>query len=60
MKRPLFIFVAMVLALTLCGTAFAQQASAPLTSFDFNIVGVGLGVSPDYQAVPKGINSGGI
>ncbi|MFA7402346.1 MAG: Ig-like domain-containing protein, partial [Pelobacteraceae bacterium] len=28
-----------------------------LTSFDFNIVGVGLKASPEYQAVPKGIAS---
>ena len=26
-----------------------------LTSLDFNIVGVGLKASPEYQAVPKGI-----
>lgn len=33
----------------------AATAANVLTSFDFNIVGVGLKASPDYQAVPKGI-----
>lgn len=37
--------------------AWGQQSSAPLTNLDFTIVGVGIGVSPDYQAVPKGISS---
>jgi hypothetical protein len=38
-------------------TLSAQQADAPLTTTDFSIVGVGLNPSPEYQAVPKGINS---
>ena len=37
--------------------SFAQETHAPLTTLNFDIVGVGIGVSPDYQAVPKGINS---
>jgi len=37
--------------------ALGQQASTPLTTLDFTIVGVGIGASPDYQAVPKGITS---
>ncbi len=57
MKKKIQIFVALILALGLCGTSFAQQASVPLTNLDFTIVGVGVGASPDYQAVPKGINS---
>lgn len=38
----------------LAGTGSAQTV---LTSFDFDIVGVSLNASPDYQAVPKGIAS---
>lgn len=41
-----------VLALGLCGSAaIAQQAPSVLTNFDFTIVGVGIGVSPDYQHI---------
>lgn len=55
-KRILNILL-LISALLGTGTiAFGQQAS-PLTNLDFTIVGVGIGVSPDYQAVPKGINS---
>ena len=57
MKRLLRIVSVVLLSLSLVGTSYAQQTSAPLTNLDFTIVGVGIGVSPDYQAVPKGINS---
>ena len=52
-----FFIILSLLALGLCGAASAQQAQPVLTSFDFTIVGVGIGVSPEYQAVPKGIAS---
>ncbi|HEY6871279.1 MAG TPA: carboxypeptidase regulatory-like domain-containing protein, partial [Geobacteraceae bacterium] len=59
MKR---LIIAAVAWLTLSTAAFSYaDTSTPaanvLTSFDFNIVGVGLKASPDYQAVPKGIAS---
>lgn len=57
MKRLFYIGVVLSLALGLCGVASAQQTQPVLTNFDFTIVGVGIGVSPDYQAVPKGIAS---
>lgn len=57
MKRFLHILAVLFAVIGLCGVSSAQQASVPLTTFDFSIVGVGLGVSPDYQAVPKGISS---
>lgn len=43
--------VAMLLGLTL--SAAAQ--TTPLTTLNFDIVGIGLNAGPDYQAVPKGI-----
>jgi len=39
------------------GAPNGALAATPLTNLDFTIVGVGIGVSPDYQAVPKGIAS---
>lgn len=42
---------------TICSFAGTGVESPPLASFDFNIVGVGLKASPEYQAVPKGIAS---
>ncbi len=57
MKKLIHIFAAALLALGLCGSAAsAQQAPPVLTSFDFTIVGVGLGVSPACQAVPRDAN----
>ncbi len=56
MRRFIYIFAALILALSLCGASSAQQ-SGPLTSMDFTIMGVGLNASPEYQAVPKGIAS---
>ena len=57
MKKFIYIFASALLAFSLCGISSAQQASTPLTTLDFTIVGVGIGASPDYQAVPKGITS---
>lgn len=56
------IFRAVIAAVFFLTTAiFSSADSGPaqtvLTSFDFNIVGVGLKASPEYQAVPKGIAS---
>jgi len=44
-------------AIALCGHPASAQQTPPLTNLDMTIVGVGIGASPDYQAVPKGINS---
>jgi hypothetical protein len=57
MKKPISISAVLLLIFSLCGVSSAQQAAAPLATMDFTIVGVGLGVSPAYQAVPKGIAS---
>ena len=59
MKRLIGLVAA---GITLLTAAFshaeiATPSPSVLTSFDFNIVGVGLKASPDYQAVPKGIAS---
>jgi hypothetical protein len=47
----------LLLVAALCGFggAFAWGETTPLTTLDFNIVGIGLNAGPDYQAVPKGI-----
>ncbi len=53
--RALIISAFILIAPVFC---LAGAGSQPvLTSFDFNIVGVGLKASPEYQAVPKGIAS---
>jgi hypothetical protein len=57
MRKIIHLFASLFLILLITNTAASQQSSAPLTSFDFTIVGIGLNASPDYQAVPKGINS---
>ena len=60
MKRLFGTLTAAILSLGVCGTAKADiGTSLPnvLTSFDFNIVGLGLKADPPYQAVPKGIAS---
>ena len=60
MKQFKDIALLLVIAVALfTGTGASNDAlaSAPLTTLDFTIVGVGIGVSPDYQAVPKGIAS---
>jgi len=50
------LLVAVVISTAVCAGAETGNTTQPiLTSFDFNIVGVGLKASPDYQAVPKGI-----
>ena len=54
-KRLLDGVAAIGLVLSLVGGAGAATFSAPLTSFDFNIVGLTLKADPAYQAVPKGI-----
>lgn len=46
-----------ILAAAIFSSADTGTAQTVLTSFDFDIVGVGLKVSPEYQAVPKGIAS---
>jgi hypothetical protein len=56
------IFRAVIAAVILLATAVFSSAGtgsvqAVLTSFDFDVVGVGLKASPEYQAVPKGIAS---
>ena len=56
MRKFTSISVAVLLALGLCGVSSAQQANV-LTTLNFDIVGVGVEASPDYQAVPKGIAS---
>ncbi len=57
MKKIYCILAVLLLAIGLAGTSSAQQTPSVLTNFDFTLVGVGIGVSPEYQAVPKGINS---
>ena len=47
----------LVAALLGLDCTLAQAETPPLTTLDFNIVGIGLGATPDYQAVPKGIAS---
>ncbi len=53
MKR--FFGIWLALALFGLGSTSALGATTPLASLDFNIVGIGLNATPDYQAVPKGI-----
>jgi hypothetical protein len=55
MKKTVF-GILLVLAV-LCGLGSSQvlAQSAPLASFDLNIVGLTLKAEPEYQAVPKGI-----
>ncbi|ABQ27183.1 Ig-like domain-containing protein [Geotalea uraniireducens] len=60
MKRLIGIVWAVLITLGMGGVATAQVADPlanVLSSFDFNIVGVGLKADPEYQAVPKGIAS---
>jgi len=57
MRKIVNILASLFLILLISGTASAQQAPAPLTSFNFTIVGVQMNVGPEYQAVPKGIAS---
>ena len=54
MKR-IFGTMWLVAALLGLGCTLAQAETPPLTTLDFNIVGIGLNAAPDYQAVPKGI-----
>jgi len=59
MKRLIGLLAAGI-ALFTAAFSYAESATPlanVLTSFDFNIVGVGLKASPNYQAVPKGIAS---
>ncbi len=37
------------------GMTVARAEAPPLTTLGFDLVGIGLNASPDYQAVPKGI-----
>ncbi len=53
MKR--FFGILLVAALFGLGSTSALGETTPLTSLDFNIVGIGVGAAPDYQAVPRGI-----
>jgi hypothetical protein len=41
----------------LLGTVLPAAAQEPLTSMDLNIVGLNLTAGPEYQAVPKGVNT---
>lgn len=54
-----FIFGMLLTLAVLCGFASSQvlAQSTPLTTLDFNIVGIGLNAGPEYQAVPKGIGT---
>ena len=56
-KRAVIILLIISVLLGIGAPASAQQAQPVLTTFDFTIVGVGIGVSPAYQAVPNGISS---
>jgi len=53
MKR--FFGILLVTALLWFGPTTVRGETTPLTTLDFNIVGIGLNAGPDYQAVPKGI-----
>ena len=59
MKSIFRALIAAVCFLTTTTFCFADSDTPQtvLTSFDFNIVGVGLKAAPEYQAVPKGIAS---
>ena len=58
MKKLVSILSVTLLALGFCGSAaIAQQAPEVLTNLNFDVVGVGVNAGPDYQAVPKGVNS---
>lgn len=57
LKRIIHILLFIGALTGLATPAISQQSQPVLTSFDFTIVGVGIGVSPEYQAVPKGIAS---
>lgn len=56
-RGKIFLLLCLILGVTV--SANSQQASFPslssLLSLYFNVVGVKLKVSPEYQAVPKGI-----
>ncbi|ALC16102.1 hypothetical protein DSOUD_1321 [Desulfuromonas soudanensis] len=54
MSKRSFGLAAVGVVLALCFFS-VTAVGAPLTSFDFNIVGLGLKADPAYQAVPKGI-----
>lgn len=55
--RALIISAFILIAPVFCLAGTGAGSQPVLTSFDFNIVGVGLKASPEYQAVPKGIAS---
>jgi hypothetical protein len=59
MKSIVLTLIAAAFLLTtgIFSSADTSTAQTVLTSFDFDIVGVGLKASPEYQAVPKGIAS---
>jgi hypothetical protein len=54
MSKRSFGLAAVGVVLALCFFSVAAFGG-PLTSFDFNIVGLGLKADPAYQAVPKGV-----
>jgi len=56
MKRLIGILASLII-LTNGITAFAAESDEPLATLDFNIVGIGLEAGPEYQAVPKGIQT---
>ena len=61
MKRLISLIVAGVtlLAATLSFAETSQPLSKILTSFDFNVVGLGLNASPDYQGAGGHVESAG-
>ena len=59
MKTIVHALIAVALFLTTATSSAGDTGLVQpvLTSFDFNIVGVGLRVAPEYQAIPKGVAS---